>query len=80
MVEDTSKLIHRLSEDSTGLQSQVSRFLVNGEQGGPAGRPEPAGASSVPVRSPARDMVKGVARAFSGSSNLAEKQDLWEEF
>ena len=80
MVDDTGKLIHRLAADSSGLQSQVERFQVADAGSRPVAVDNRQDGSNAPARSPARDMVRGVVKAFSGSSNLAVKRDEWEDF
>ncbi|WP_421858834.1 methyl-accepting chemotaxis protein [Oricola sp.] len=80
MVDDAGKLIQLLATDSSGLQSQVERFQVADAGSRPVAVDNRRDGSNAPARSPAREMVRDVVKAFSGPSNLAVKQDEWEDF
>lgn len=84
MVEETSAATHKLSEEADSLAELVSRFNVGGSTTRlAASRPVLADASRAnPARSPARERLGAVARAFGGGkvASSSGSSESWEEF
>lgn len=78
MVEETTALTHRLSDESTQLATLVQRFRVAGSGGRAAAAPVAASAASVSRPSPAKAMVNKVRQAFASNGSAAVDQ--WSEF
>ena len=81
MVEETTALTHRLSDESAQLTSLVQRFRLAGSQGAPARSKGPvaAGANAASRPSPAKAMVNKVRQAFATQGSAAVGQE-WSEF
>ncbi|WP_422371130.1 methyl-accepting chemotaxis protein [Hoeflea sp.] len=78
MVEETTALTHRLSEESNHLAALVKRFHLSGSgAAAPRAVSNEAPASSRP--SPAKTMINKVRQAFSTNGSAAVDQE-WSEF
>jgi len=62
MVEESTAVTHRLSNEAGALAAMVAQFKLS--SGNAASGPAEADASSAPADSPARNMVNSVMRAF----------------
>ncbi|SMD04298.1 methyl-accepting chemotaxis protein [Rhizobium sp. RU36D] len=86
MVEETSAATHKLSQEADSLAALVSHFKVgDSTERLAAGRPALATPAAAPARSPARERLGAVARAFSGGGAAmamapAAAGANWEEF
>ncbi len=78
MVEETTAVTHRLSDESTRLASLVQRFRLDGTVR-ETSRPVAAARASVAQPSPARTMVNKVRQAFASNGSAAVEQE-WSEF
>ena len=88
MVEETTALTHRLSDEANQLASLVQRFRLAGAAGDsttarPAAKAKPApvaaGSATVARPSPAKAMVNKVRQAFASNGSAAVEQE-WSEF
>jgi methyl-accepting chemotaxis protein len=95
MVEETTAVTHRLSDEATGLTSLVKRFQLAEAGSAPAhgsasargsaqasrrvSGPAAAAPASVARPSPAHKMVNQVRQAFSSGGSAAAEQE-WSEF
>ncbi len=86
MVEETSAATHKLSQEADSLAALVSHFKVGeSNERNAASRPALATPAAAPARSPARERLGAVARAFSGGGAAmamapAAAGANWEEF
>ncbi|MEO3389318.1 PAS domain-containing methyl-accepting chemotaxis protein [Mesorhizobium sp. CAU 1741] len=76
MVEESTAASHNLARDAEALFTLLAQFRTGQEA--VARVPAAANSSRSPVASPARQLTRQVARAYSG--NAAVAQDDWEEF
>jgi len=81
MVEETTALTHRLSDETTHLTSLVQRFRLAGSQGTPirAKGPVAIASNAASQPSPAKNMQNKVKQAFASQGSAAINQD-WAEF
>jgi len=79
MVEETTAVAHRLSEDVTDLSKLLGDFRLSARV---QAQPQPVNEDALPVPSPARKLVKTVSKALGIKSNaIADSQDeRWDEF
>ena len=75
MVEETTALTHRLTDEATQLASLVQRFRLAGS----AAKPGARGAAAAVHSSPAKAMVNKVRQAFATQGSAAVDQE-WSEF
>jgi methyl-accepting chemotaxis protein len=82
MVEESNAASHTLASEAESLNALLLQFKISGSLKSPGTSRGPVAAHSTSrsVASPARQMVRNVAKAFaSGGSAAAVKSD-WEEF
>jgi methyl-accepting chemotaxis protein len=78
MVEESTAASHGLARDAASLNALLAQFKLSGRSQYAAVRP--AQARDVPAASPARNLARKVASAFSGNAALSTASDSWEEF
>jgi methyl-accepting chemotaxis protein len=78
MVEESTAASHGLARDAASLNALLAQFKLSGRSQYAAVRP--AQARDVPAASPARNLARKVASAFSGNVALSTASDSWEEF
>ncbi|WHA42200.1 methyl-accepting chemotaxis protein [Agrobacterium larrymoorei] len=76
MVEQSTAASHSLAKEAAELNKLIAQFNLDGETGSRS--IHVASASSAPVASPTRQLMKKVAGAFGGGSAAAAQS--WEEF
>ena len=82
MVEESNAASHTLASEADSLNALLRQFKISGS-GNPVSssrRPVAAQAGSHAVASPARQMVRNVAKAFSSGGGAAAAKSDWEEF
>ncbi|WP_420406964.1 methyl-accepting chemotaxis protein [Hoeflea sp.] len=79
MVEETTALTHRLSEESNQLAGMVQRFRLAASAGAAAPRGVTAEAPASSRPSPAKAMINKVRQAF-GANGSAAVDEQWSEF
>lgn len=79
MVQETTAVAHRLSEDVTDLSKLLGDFRLSATI---QTQPRPVNEDALPVPSPARKLVKTVSKALGIKSNaIADSRDeRWDEF
>lgn len=79
MVQETTAVAHRLSEDVTDLSKLIGDFRLSGSI---ESQPRPVNDDAAPVPSPAHKLVKTVSKALGFKSNaVTDTQDeRWDEF
>ncbi|MGJ8571366.1 MAG: methyl-accepting chemotaxis protein [Hoeflea sp.] len=79
MVEETTALTHRLSDETTQLSSLVQRFRLADSRGQVARGPVAVASNAASRPSPAKAMVNKVRQAFATNGSAAVEQE-WSEF
>jgi methyl-accepting chemotaxis protein len=78
MVEESTAASHGLARDAASLNALLAQFKLSGRSQYAAVRP--AQVRDVPAASPARNLARKVALAYSGNAALSTASDSWEEF
>lgn len=82
MVEESNAASHTLASEADSLNALLRQFKISGsvKSASTSRGPAIAQAGSHSVASPARQMVRNVAKAFSSGSSAAAVKSDWEEF